>query len=145
MPVIPPTTRSQHVDFAYDQVVRPHHSYRHSGGLPRGKPRTRHMWICLQLSGARGVDNGGMKGKCNNTLPVIIIKNYFCLYYGYGDPNGFKGRTFLPSRASYFTFIINCDIGCTASVQPQICTLWYGVSKGMLPVKHLRQKISLAD
>ena len=61
MPVIPPATRSQHVDFAYDQVVRPHRSYRPSGGLPRGKPRTRHMWICLQLSGARGVDNGGVK------------------------------------------------------------------------------------
>ena len=63
MPVIPLATRSQHVDFAYDQVVRPHRSYRPSGGLPRGKPRTRHMWICLQLSGARGVDNGGVKGK----------------------------------------------------------------------------------
>ena len=62
MPVIPPTTRSQHVDFPYDQVVGPHRSYRPSGGLPRGKPRTRHMWICLQLSGARGVDNGGVKG-----------------------------------------------------------------------------------
>ena len=61
MPVIPLETRSQHVDFAYDQVVRPHRSYRPSGGLPKGKPRTRHMWICLQLSGARGVDNGGVK------------------------------------------------------------------------------------
>ena len=64
MPVIPLATRSQHVDFAYDQVVRPHRSYHPSGGLPRGKPRTRHMWICLQLSGARGVDNGGVKDKC---------------------------------------------------------------------------------
>ena len=62
MPVIPLATRSQHVDFAYEQVVRPHRSYRPSGGLPRGKPRTRHMWICLQLSGARGVDNGDVKG-----------------------------------------------------------------------------------
>ena len=26
----------------------------------QGKPRTRHMWICLQLSGARGMDNGGV-------------------------------------------------------------------------------------
>ena len=47
---------------AYDQVVRPHRSHRPSGGLPRGKPWTRHMWICLQLSGARGVNNGGVKG-----------------------------------------------------------------------------------
>ena len=62
MPVIPLATRSQHVDFAYHQVVRPHRSYRPSGGLPRGKPRTHHMWICLQLSGARGVDNGDVKG-----------------------------------------------------------------------------------
>ena len=60
MPVIPLATRSQHVDFAYDLVVRPHRSYRPSGGLPRGKPRTRHMWICLKLSGARGVENGGV-------------------------------------------------------------------------------------
>ena len=70
MPVIPLATRSQHVDFAYDQVVRPHRSYRPSGGLPRGKPRTRHMWICLQLSGARGVDNGGVKG--NVHLPANL-------------------------------------------------------------------------
>ena len=27
----------------------------------RGNTRTRHMWICLQLSGARGVDNGDVK------------------------------------------------------------------------------------
>ena len=64
MPVIPLATRSQHVHFAYDQVVGPHRSYRPSGGLPRGKPRTRQMWICLQLSGARGVDNGGVQGTC---------------------------------------------------------------------------------
>ena len=38
MPVIPLATRSHHVVFAYDQVVRPHRSYRPSGGLPRGKP-----------------------------------------------------------------------------------------------------------
>ena len=31
-------------------------------GFPWGKPRTRHMWNCLQLSGARGVDNGDVKG-----------------------------------------------------------------------------------
>ena len=30
-------------------------------GFPWGKPRTRHMWICLQLSGARGVGNGGVR------------------------------------------------------------------------------------
>ena len=51
----------KHVVFAYDQVVRPHRSHRPSGGLPIGKPRTRHMWICLQLSGASGVDNGGVR------------------------------------------------------------------------------------
>ena len=61
LPDIPLATRSQHVIFAYDQVVRPHRSYRPSGGLPRGKPRTCHMWICPQLSGARGVDNGGVR------------------------------------------------------------------------------------
>ena len=62
MPVIPLATRSQHVDFAYDQVVRPHRSYGPSGGLPWGKPRTRHMWIYQQFSGARGVYNGGVNG-----------------------------------------------------------------------------------
>ena len=61
LPVIPLATRSQHVIFAYDQVVRPHGCYRPSGGLPREKPRTRRMWICLQLSGARGVNNGIIK------------------------------------------------------------------------------------
>ena len=70
--------------FAYDQVVRPHRSYRPSGGLPREKPRTRHMWICLQLSGARGVDNGGVKGTTrttrNNTM-LILHNYYFFIYY----------------------------------------------------------------
>ena len=64
--------RSQHVVFAYDQVVRPHRSYRPSGGLPRGKPRTRRMWICLQLSGARGVDNGGVSGDGRGSTSYII-------------------------------------------------------------------------
>ena len=34
LPVIPLATRSQHVIFAYDQVVRPHRSYRPSVGFP---------------------------------------------------------------------------------------------------------------
>ena len=37
LPVITLATRSQHVIFAYDQVIRPHRSYRPSGGLPKGK------------------------------------------------------------------------------------------------------------
>ena len=44
---------SQYVVFAYDLAVRPHRSYRHSGGLPRGNPRNIHgvsMWILLQDS-----------------------------------------------------------------------------------------------
>ena len=45
LPVMSLTTRSEHVVFAYGHVVRPHRSYRPSGGLPRGKPRTSHMWI----------------------------------------------------------------------------------------------------
>ena len=61
LPVIPLATRSQRVVLAYDQVARPHHSYHPSGGLPRGKSRTHHMWIRLQLSGARGVYNGGVR------------------------------------------------------------------------------------
>ena len=63
LPVIPLATRSQHLVFDYDQVVRPHRSYRPSGGLPMGKPRTRHMWICQKLSGARGEDTGGVRAK----------------------------------------------------------------------------------
>ena len=84
MPVIPLATRSQHVDFAYDQVVRPHRSYRPSGGLPRGKPRTRHMWICLQLSGARGVDNGGVKGMYNKPLSAII-DSHSIIHHSFSD------------------------------------------------------------
>ena len=83
MPVIPLVTRSQHVDFAYDQVVRPHRSYRPSGGLPRGKPRTRHMSMCLQLSGARCVDNGGLKGtlECNLTMNAHVTNNARTCYF----------------------------------------------------------------
>ena len=50
----------QQVVFTYDHVIRPYHSYRSLCGLPMGKPRTCHLWNCLQLSGARGVDNGGV-------------------------------------------------------------------------------------
>ena len=35
LPVIPLATRSQQVVFAYDQVIRPHDSYRPLGWLPR--------------------------------------------------------------------------------------------------------------
>ena len=74
LPVIPLATRSQHVVFAYDQVVRPHRSYRPSGGLPGGKPRTRYMWICLQLSGARGVDNGGVRAVLQHHMSVTCCR-----------------------------------------------------------------------
>ena len=57
LPVIPLTTRSQQVVFAYDQVIRRHHSYHSSGGLLMGEPQSHHKWICLQMSGARRVDN----------------------------------------------------------------------------------------
>ena len=70
----PLAARSQHVIFAYDQVVRPHRSYRLSGGLPRGKPRSRHMWICPQLSGARGVDNGGVRAKYESRHSQISLE-----------------------------------------------------------------------
>ena len=59
LPDIPLVTRSQQEVFAYDQVVWPNRSYRPSGVLNRVDPRTLHTWNCLQLSGARGVDNGG--------------------------------------------------------------------------------------
>ena len=72
LPVIPLATWSQHVVFAYDQVVRPHRSYHPSGGLPRGKPWTRHMWICLQLSGASGMDNGGVRANTHNNIQCNI-------------------------------------------------------------------------
>ena len=32
----------------------------------------------------------------------------------------------------------------TISEFPQVCTLWFGVGKGMLPVRHLAQKILMA-
>ena len=80
LPVIPLATRSQHVVFDYDQVVGPHRSYRPSGPwLPRGKPRTRHMSICLQLSGARSVDNGGVSSIYRVLFYTLCI--YRVLYY----------------------------------------------------------------
>ena len=59
--VIALAIRSKQVVFTYDQVVKPHHSYRPSGGLQRGMTRTGHRWNCLQLSNVRGVDNGGVR------------------------------------------------------------------------------------
>ena len=48
--------------FVYDYVIRLRRSCRPSRGLHSGEPRIRHRWICLQLSGARGVDNGQQRG-----------------------------------------------------------------------------------
>ena len=50
LPDIPLATRSQQVVFSYEYVIRAHRRHRTSGGLPRGEPRTRNTWICLQLS-----------------------------------------------------------------------------------------------
>ena len=70
------------MDFAYDQVIRPHLSYRTSGGLPRGKPRNSDRWICLQLSGARCMDNGDVRAKMPENisypkyLPALALTIY---------------------------------------------------------------------
>ena len=68
-----PTTKS----------LDPNGSYRPSGGIPRGKPRTRHMWICLQLSGARGVDNRGVRALVQYCCDSGIINKHklLCMYF----------------------------------------------------------------
>ena len=43
------------------------------GWASQGKPRTRHMWICLQLSRARGVDNGGIRAVSVVAVSVIVV------------------------------------------------------------------------
>ena len=55
LPVLPLATRSQRVVFAYDQVIRPYRTYYPSGGLPRGKPQSRHSSIvrCQRCSQRR--------------------------------------------------------------------------------------------
>ena len=78
LPVIPLTTRSQQVVFTYDQVIRPHRNYRASGGLPRGDPRSRHRWICLQLSFANGADNGGVRD-CSSLYTINLIEAVMAL------------------------------------------------------------------
>ena len=82
----PPFETAKHLNLAIDETannnsdnVRPHRSYRPSGGLPRGKPRTRHMWICLQLSEARGVDNGGVRALVAYIYMYSIAIFYVCL------------------------------------------------------------------
>ena len=59
--IIPLATRSNHAVFANDQVIRAHCSFCHSGGLPRGNLDLTQL-ICLQLSCAKGTDNGGVSG-----------------------------------------------------------------------------------
>ena len=68
------STRSQNVVMAYHRVVLSHRSYRPSCELPRGEPRTHHMWNCLQLSNTRGVDNGGFRPTHlhNNTYAIHV-------------------------------------------------------------------------
>ena len=47
--------------------------------FPRESHRQRHMWICLQLSGARGVDNRGVT--CFSYVVVDVeMKIYICIY-----------------------------------------------------------------
>ena len=50
LPVIPLETRSIKVVLVYDHVNKPNRSYRTSGWLPMGRPRTCHRLIFLQLS-----------------------------------------------------------------------------------------------
>ena len=69
-------TRSQQVDFAYDQVASPHRSYRPSGGHPWGKQRTSYMWICLQLSRARGMDNGDVMATYTGSEQLPSLYTY---------------------------------------------------------------------
>ena len=61
LPVMALASQSLLVVFVDDQIINPHRSYRPSGGLPMVKPRIRLSWMCLQLSGARGVDIGGVR------------------------------------------------------------------------------------
>ena len=42
--VIPLVSRSHQMVFTYDQVIRSHHSYHPSGGLPKEKPQTCHRY-----------------------------------------------------------------------------------------------------
>ena len=95
LPVIPLVTLSNQTMFAYDQVNRPHRSYRPSGGLPRGGPRTCHRWICLQLSGDRC---GGQRRHKNSSYQPVgrwrkvtsssclpstpKTSEKYCIYYG---------------------------------------------------------------
>ena len=49
-----------------------------------GKPRTRHMCICLQLSGARGVDNRGVRHRewamGKKGIPEGLVRSVMSLY-----------------------------------------------------------------
>ena len=66
MSIIPLTALSKHVVLAYDKVIGPHRNYCPLDGLPSEKPGTLSgfvdRWI-FQLSGARGVDNGGVRAQ----------------------------------------------------------------------------------
>ena len=83
LPVILLATRSQHFIFAYDQVVRPHRSYRPSGGHPRGKPRTCGF---AAIDGARGVDNGGVRATAmiNGLINIDMVMITICIQSLYG-------------------------------------------------------------
>ena len=63
----------------YDLVVRPHRNYCPSGGQPSGMPRTRYRWICLQLSGARSMDNEGVRVITGLNTVVSISLCLYCL------------------------------------------------------------------
>ena len=48
----------------------------------------------------------------------------------------FQHVTFLPSPASFSSTFLKIVVEVKASGSPHVLIMWFGVSKGMLPVKH---------
>ena len=99
---MPLATRSNHVVFAYDQVIRPHRSYRRSGVLPWLEAWTHHRWIRLQLSVARGVDSGGIRASASASgqqhvlrLWLGVSKGMFPVVYFYSTRSLFMSVKFI--------------------------------------------------
>ena len=53
-------------------------------------------------------------------------------------------RCGVPAFLSWLSTFLKIVVHCGASGLTQVCKLWFGVSKGMLPVKHLDPQILMA-
>ena len=64
------------------------------------------------------------------------------LFFGRGDRNGFPGCSISTLPSWFFTTLLKIVVEVAALGPPHVSRLFFGVSKGMLPVEYFRRNKS---